>query len=635
MKIESITLENYGPFYGSHNFSFENRGLVLVMGDNLDEPKMDSNGSGKSSIFDALDWGLFGKVPRGDHADSICNEEVKACSVTIRIRDDLGNPSQITRSRGKKNDLVFVENGIDKTALDTKETQNLIEQYLGLDRDVFHAAVLFGQMDLNHYADATDSERMEILTKILNLDEIDELLDKAKAHSAMKAEVVRKIVADINAQTAVLDNIKSADYSTKINNWEETRRLEVLRLKELQASNQQHLMSMPPLENPDGLKIRLVELENQLAKIDDSASAFALTTLQNELVSVRLQTDYAQKLLLTMANQLAQQVDILNSPIQVCVSCGQAVPRKHISDKIADLEKGITEQKRIVNGWEIQLAQLSARIEVDQTIFDKQVQENSKIRKEHTDEITEIKSRLSTIQYRMAENQKIKSTIDNLQTMIGTKQSEVNPYIVQREENAKRFTEVSAMIDKYEAELSNAEEKQRYLDFWVTAFGTKGLKSYILDSRLQELTDAANQWVKILTGGTIWVQFESQKQTRGKKIVNSPDIRVCRWNPDGTISERNFKSWSGGEKQRISFAIDFGLSRLIANRAKHRYDLLILDEVFRHLDRSGKEAVMEMLQALATEKNSLLVVEHDTEFQGSFDSKVLVQKQNRRSVIKE
>ena len=44
---------------------------------------------------------------------------------------------------------------------------------------------------------------------------------------------------------------------------------------------------------------------------------------------------------------------------------------------------------------------------------------------------------------------------------------------------------------------------------------------------------------------------------------------------------------------------------------------------------------MEMLQLLAREKSSLIVVEHDTEFQGQFERKVLVTKRNRRSTITE
>ena len=222
MRIEAIDLTNYGPFYGTHSFKFSDRGLVLVMGDNLDEPKMNSNGAGKSSIFDGLDWCLFGKVPRGDHTDSICNDEAKNCQVKVELTNDVGETAYVIRSRGKKSTLMFVENGVDKTTLDTKETQKLILDYLGLDRDVFHSAVLFGQTDLVHYAESTDSERMEILTKILRLDEIDSLLEKTKGALAVTEANLARVVADLQAQQAVLTNYKNEDVKTIFNIINET-----------------------------------------------------------------------------------------------------------------------------------------------------------------------------------------------------------------------------------------------------------------------------------------------------------------------------------------------------------------------------------------------------------------------------
>jgi DNA repair exonuclease SbcCD ATPase subunit len=214
-------------------------------------------------------------------------------------------------------------------------------------------------------------------------------------------------------------------------------------------------------------------------------------------------------------------------------------------------------------------------------------------------------------------------------------QHEINPFIRQHTENEQAKKQIDFELQSLRTQHEDMVANQAYIDFWLNAFGPKGLKSYILDARLQELTDAVNQWVTVLTGGTIWVEFSTQKKTRSKKLVNSPTVRICRWNPDGTITERNFNSWSGGEKQRISFAIDFGLSRLIAQRAKKSYNLLILDEVFQHLDQGGKEAVMDMLQSLAQEKSSVFVVEHDTEFQSAFENRVIVRKKNRRSTIEE
>lgn len=175
------------------------------------------------------------------------------------------------------------------------------------------------------------------------------------------------------------------------------------------------------------------------------------------------------------------------------------------------------------------------------------------------------------------------------------------------------------------------------LQFWTYGFSSKGLKSYVIDTRLDEMTLEVNKWVHLLTGGTVWVRFETQKSVgagKKSKLVESFTIRVFRHNPDGTITERNFRSWSGGEKHRIALGIDFGLARLIASRAKRSYDLLILDEVFqKSLDSSGKEAVAELLQHLRKEKSTILVIDHDVMFQGLFEEIIVIEKKNRCSRI--
>ena len=225
---------------------------------------------------------------------------------------------------------------------------------------------------------------------------------------------------------------------------------------------------------------------------------------------------------------------------------------------------------------------------------------------------------------------------DTLQPDLASVHAEPNPFLKAQAGLEGKRASVEGQRAETQGKLDAIDDQLRYYDFWVEGFGLKGLKSYILDTKLGELTDAANQWVHLLTGGTIWVRFETQTMGRStKKLSNKVNIRVFRYNPDGSISGRNYKSWSGGEKQRVSLGIDFGLSRLVARRARKSYDLLILDELFKHLDQSGREAVVDMLQILRHEKGSVIVVDHDAEFSESFENRVTVRKCNGASTIDE
>ena len=150
MKFQKLKIQNYGSFNGEHEFGLDDRGLVLVLGENQDEPRANANGAGKSTLFEALDWCITGEVPRGDHADSIINEIAgKDCAVSVAVVSDTGESGEIARYRkfGKKNGPTFTVAGVDKTALDASETQKRIDEWLGLDRDIFHASIFFAQGD--------------------------------------------------------------------------------------------------------------------------------------------------------------------------------------------------------------------------------------------------------------------------------------------------------------------------------------------------------------------------------------------------------------------------------------------------------------------------------------------------------
>jgi DNA repair exonuclease SbcCD ATPase subunit len=212
-----------------------------------------------------------------------------------------------------------------------------------------------------------------------------------------------------------------------------------------------------------------------------------------------------------------------------------------------------------------------------------------------------------------------------------------NPHNAEAEKHEARILELRKHLESLTAKRATLEGELEHLRFWKVGFGPKGLKSYILDTRLEEMTTEANRWVHLLTGGTVWVRFETQRQVGAgskKKLVDTFSIRVFRHNPDGTITERNYKSWSGGEKHRIGLGIDFGLARLVASRAKGSYNLLVLDEIFqKSLDSSGKEAVAELLLHLAKEKSTILVIDHDVMFQGLFEETIAVEKQHGRSRV--
>lgn len=647
MKLQSLIVQNYGAFFGSHTFQLSDKGLCLVLGDNQDEPKMDSNGSGKSTIFDALDWCLFGVVPRGDHVDSIVNELAgRDCHVQVGLTDEAGVPIEVSRWRRMKTGVaqspsVREANGVslrvggrDRTALDANETQKLIEQELGLDRDTFHASVLFGQLDLLRFADCTDAERMEALTRILQLGEVDEWLERAK----LKAQAQRLQAADAGRiyekANGILIGLQGTSYDVQIQQWEDAKvtRSQVLHR---QLSDAEGRVGTLMLESKDVGAIQKALADHNLLR---PVATEAMKSMEVEFQNfVRAEATERANMgsLARQAQALGNQILQLRSKANgTCSACGQVITGPHIENEVGRLQVQQSElAQQVTDAGARAQAAAEGRARLEQEVA-RAAQALQVAQQEHQQRYGQLQGELATAQRIVNELVLARGAVDRVRNEFQQLSTEQNPWFAKKQEQQRAIQQAQATVAEADAKRRAADEAVTYYDFWVEAFGPRGLKNYVLDTKLQAITDAANRWVHLLTGGTIWVRIETQTLGRSTGTLrNKLNIRVFRHMPDGKILERNYRSWSGGEKQRVSLGIDLGLSSLIAARSRKRYDLLILDELFKHLDPAGEEAVMELLHHLKREKSSVFVVSHSPDFQAQFERRITIQKVSGKSRI--
>ena len=137
------------------------------------------NGSGKSSILDAMTWALFGRARK--HDESIINLESDTAQVTLTFEYE-GNLYRVIRTnpRGKTTALEFHinENGAagnagawkPLTESSLRETDQKIVDTLRLDYETFINAAFFLQGEADQFTQHNPSDRKRILSQILNLE---------------------------------------------------------------------------------------------------------------------------------------------------------------------------------------------------------------------------------------------------------------------------------------------------------------------------------------------------------------------------------------------------------------------------------------------------------------------------------
>jgi len=174
MKINRIEIKN---FYSIKDIklNFDNfNGIVIIEGKNKDIGG--SNGSGKSSIVEAIVWGIFGRTIRKSTEEALINVyENKNCSVEITLNNNI-----VIRRSKKPTSLKFFVGEEDKTQESSTKTQELIESILNTNYKTFLASTVFGQHNNVDFIDATPDDKRLIIKNFLNLDEIFNKRDAVK-----------------------------------------------------------------------------------------------------------------------------------------------------------------------------------------------------------------------------------------------------------------------------------------------------------------------------------------------------------------------------------------------------------------------------------------------------------------------
>ena len=209
--VKDLTVKNFMSVgNATQAINFDRDDLTLVLGENLDLGGDDSgarNGTGKTTIVNALSYGLFGNALTNIKKDNLINKtNSKNMLVTIDFEKD-GIDYRIERGR-KPAVMKFFVGGhereiTDDAQGDSRETQADIERMLGMSHDMFKHIVA-----LNTYTEPFLSmkaaDQREIIEQLLGITLLSE-----------KAELLKAAIKDskdsIQVETFRIDGIKNAN----------------------------------------------------------------------------------------------------------------------------------------------------------------------------------------------------------------------------------------------------------------------------------------------------------------------------------------------------------------------------------------------------------------------------------------
>lgn len=607
--FKHITIHNFMSF-GHVELSFNDDGFIRVTGVNENpSDNAGSNGSGKSSLWEALVWVITGDTIRGTkQIVNIYGED--GCFVDIDFCID-NKQYKLIRSKDHKvyktNLQIFID-GQDVSGKGIRDSEKLLQQYIpDLTASLIGSVIVLGQGLPQKFTNNTPSGRKEVLEKLSKSDfMIEDLKEKV---AKRKTELTKDLRCFEDA--LISSESKKAFLQTQIN-----QQFEVLN----------NLNETDLKEKKDRLGLELQDLEQAINNLDDNietlfSSKEEILSRRNQIVNEEneqlFQTytifqnrtkhlnETKSKLTAELSVARNQLISIQNIK-DVCPTCGQ---------KLLDVHKpDTTELETNINMFENNLAEVTNQLLDFEHTYDEDCRlirraflndkssidldyknicnsyDSSRAEKQKQETLlNSVKKDLSATEIQLAQ---LQATIDNCNKIIRDNNEEL------------KVTDDNILYNNMQKDLT-----QSHLDV-VSKFDTalkRDFRGYLLSTVIEFIEARAKQYCKV--------------------IFDTTDIGFCLNGNNIDISYMNkaYENLSGGEKQKIDLIIQFSIRDMLLSQLNFTCNLLVLDEVFDGLDMIGCNRVIDMINNLSDVKN-VFIVTHRKDLSIPSDREVIVVK---------
>ena len=195
----------------------------------------------------------------------------------------------------------------------------------------------------------------------------------------------------------------------------------------------------------------------------------------------------------------------------------------------------------------------------------------------------------------------------------------INPHLKQKADFIASIGEIESRLVDETRMLEAATRKLETAQFWVNAFGPKGIKAFIIETILPEFNLLVNTHLNALADG---LSVEIKAMTVHKKGTSSERMSIDVMNSRGADV---YHGNSGGERRRIDLAVLLALQELVSRRATRPLNLAVFDEILGSLDEEGITRALDHLRIRA-KKIPTFIIEHNSLAVGSVDDVVEVVK---------
>jgi DNA repair exonuclease SbcCD ATPase subunit len=510
-----------------------------------------SNGSGKSTMLDAICFGLFGKPFRNVNKPQLLNSiNQKDCIVEVEF--DIGNKSYRVVRGIKPNIFEIYCNGalLSQNAA-TKDYQEQLEKFiLKLNFKSFTQIVILGSASFTPFMQLTANDRRMIIEDLLDIQIF------SRMNSVLK-EKYAKLKDDL------------AEAKRKHESAKDKHDILVEHIAKLVKGNKDRIQQKKDVLQKETALIASYEL--QIETLSAEIDVLRDKTKEQSSIKNKLQRyDNLEANLNKTLKKVSDDLTLYNET-EECPVCKQGIPHEHKKVLISERESKLKDVENAINDLNKKYNDEFDRLKEINRLLTK-IDEKSKECTNLSRNLAASYKYISSLQDEIDEMQKPQEDITEIETKVDDLRHEMNVAIM---------SEKSLTGDKH------------YLDVATNLLKDTGIKTKIVRQYIPVINKFVNKYLSAMDFFVNFTLDESFKETI--KSRHRDDF--------------SYGSFSEGEKQRIDMALLLTWRAVAKLKNSSNTNLLILDEVFdSSLDTNGTEDLMKILGLL--ESTNLFVISH-------------------------
>ena len=613
IKFNNIKLKNFMSF-GKAEISLTNCGYTLVSGINQSfEDMAKSNGSGKSSIWEALSWVLTGETIRG--TKDVVNKFAEGgtrVDIDFEIDKTKYNLVRTKEDEDLGTNLKIYVNGQDKSGKGIRDSEKLLEQLLpDITAQLIGSVVILGQGLPQRFSNNTPSGRKEVLEKLSKSDfMIEDIKEKLSKRKSELNEILKQFeneIVSIESKSSIYKDMLDKDNKELI----ELEKTSIIDITNEITQQEQELESVL-----SSIDTQTKEVELYSEKLDGARKLYTETTLkfaeevsqkEKEFEADLLQTSIESTKLSTEINSLSTEIKRLESVKDTCPTCGQKLPDIHKVDttelvaKHAELVEQLSKTNLTLDS-----------LERDKATSVKELKDK------HKETLLDLEKQGKDIKFEYEERV---NQLDKLNQTKSTLSLKLDKLKLNKDNHTTKIRDIKESIKDTENKLNSLLEKLTYniverdatknrleAITKMTTIATRDFRGFLLSSIIEFISNKSKEYAKEI--------FDTDKITFK---LDGNNIYIG-------YNDKQYENLSGGEKQKVDLIIQFAIRDMLSRYLDFSSNILVLDEIFDNLDEVGCQKVLNLISNKLVDIESIFIITHHTDISIPYDNELVIVK---------